>query len=553
MEAGDGRNKRCRVATGSSGKDGDGTGEYYHDGDSDVDGALAEETADAGGESSDGTGEDYIYEDDDSSCDDGEVPAAAEQRYVVLTEADVRARQETDMATVAEVLSIPSSFAAVLLRHYKWLPARVQEEWFSDDRRVRDAVGLLPDGVPVPMALSRRRLSCAICFTRFSAGRMRSAGCSHFYCGECWRGYIRAAVDDGARCLSLRCPDTSCSAAVVRELVDEVADGEDKARYAGFALRSYVEESGGRIKWCPAPGCTRALEFTGSAADATADVFCSCRHGFCFRCGEEAHRPVPCDTVRAWLAKNVSDSENANWLLTNTKHCPKCRRPIEKNHGCNHMTCRTPCRHQFCWICLDPWKNHRRCSRYQQPDYKPDAGGKLAVTKEERRRRQAKASLDRYLYHYERWAANLKSLQKALADMDELKHSWLENMAGTLGVVETDLGFIAEAYEQIVGCRRVLRWAYAYGYYLDPERDAGKRALFDELQNHANMSLERLHRCAEQERVELCAAEPGDAVMEMYGAYKEKLARLTKVTGQYFGNLVKAFENDLAWPIPSSD
>lgn len=50
------------------------------------------------------------------------------------------------------------------------------------------------------------------------------------------------------------------------------------------------------------------------------------------------------------------------YLLTaNTKHCPMCRSPIEKNQGCNHMTClrnKGGCGHEFCWICLESWASH---------------------------------------------------------------------------------------------------------------------------------------------------------------------------------------------------
>lgn len=210
------------------------------------------------------------------------------------------------------MLSIPSGFAAVLPRHYNWSVNELEEKLFSDDHRVRDVVGLPVDGVPT--VLNDGPLTCGICIDPYSPGEMRSAGCSHYYCHECWRGYISAAVGDGPRCLSLRCSDPSCSVAIVRELVEEVADNEDRER---FALRSYVEES--KIRWCPGPGCTLAAGLLGGEqCKEPLDVFCECKHGFCLRCGEEAHRPVPCDTVHKWLMKNSSESETVKWVLINT-------------------------------------------------------------------------------------------------------------------------------------------------------------------------------------------------------------------------------------------
>ena len=176
---------------------------------------------------------DYEYEDDGGSdygdisdAEDTKVVVEAAAPYLVLTEEEVLRRQADDTAKVADVLSIPPAFAAFLLRRYRWIPSSLQDEWFSDERRVRDAAGLPADGA-VATALSAAPLACAICFDTFPAGRTRSAACSsHFYCDECWRGYVRAAVEDGPRCLSLRCPDPGCSAPVVRDLVDAVAGGD---------------------------------------------------------------------------------------------------------------------------------------------------------------------------------------------------------------------------------------------------------------------------------------------------------------------------------------
>ena len=79
---------------------------------------------------------------------------------------------------------------------------------------------------------------------------------------------------------------------------------------------------------------------------------------------------VNCATVKKWLVKNSAESENLNWILANTKACPKCKRPIEKNQGCMHMSC-SQCSHQFCWLCLTPWAEHGdrtggyyACNRY---------------------------------------------------------------------------------------------------------------------------------------------------------------------------------------------
>lgn len=41
-----------------------------------------------------------------------------------------------------------------------------------------------------------------------------------------------------------------------------------------------------------------------------------------------------------WDEKTNGDSETRNWMTANTKPCPKCSKLVEKNGGCNHVTCK---------------------------------------------------------------------------------------------------------------------------------------------------------------------------------------------------------------------
>ncbi|CAG8437664.1 10520_t:CDS:2 [Ambispora gerdemannii] len=57
------------------------------------------------------------------------------------------------------------------------------------------------------------------------------------------------------------------------------------------------------------------------------------------------------------------EEETKAFISSMSKKCPKCNVNIEKNGGCDHMTCRARgCGYEFCWKCRGDWKTHRRCS-----------------------------------------------------------------------------------------------------------------------------------------------------------------------------------------------
>jgi len=67
----------------------------------------------------------------------------------------------------------------------------------------------------------------------------------------------------------------------------------------------------------------------------------------------DAHTPCSCQQWAQWMTKisevkpdkirettaEYEEAANSLWLVTNSKPCPNCNSPIQKNEGCNHMKC----------------------------------------------------------------------------------------------------------------------------------------------------------------------------------------------------------------------
>ncbi|KAI3834650.1 hypothetical protein MKX03_005990 [Papaver bracteatum] len=488
----------------------------------------------------------YIYSDDDGEGDsnnstdnrddaegvsDDERPQPKEKSYTVLNEDDIRHMQEELIASVCNNgLSVSRVSAILLLVHFNWRVDTVHEEWYADEDKVRKDVGLTENPVVHVVAVKEgQEVTCMICFDAYWCEDMFcAASCDHLFCRSCWEGNIGTSISDGPGCLKLRCPEPSCNAAVGEDMVDALVCESSKEKYFRYLLRSCIEGNK-RCKWCPAPGCSFAVEFDLGSEDC--EVTCNCKYKFCWSCGEEPHRPIDCSTIAKWKEKNSNESENVNWILANSKPCPKCQRPIEKNNGCMHMSCTEPCSYQFCWLCLGPWSNHGsntggyyKCNRYDKAKALGD------YDEEVNKREMAKKYIEKYAHYYERWALNHKSMGQAVKELKEMQPEHIKNLSTKVHKPETELEFISDAWRQIIECRRVLKWTYAYGYYL-PEHELVKTQFFE------------LHHCAEKEsKLYLEDKNP----LELFEGFCRKLKELTIVTGNYFKNLVDALENGLS-------
>ncbi|XP_004293068.1 PREDICTED: probable E3 ubiquitin-protein ligase ARI8 [Fragaria vesca subsp. vesca] len=487
------------------------------------------------------TEEDYHVEENDDN------KISKRDSYEVLSGFDIKDRQEKDITTVTSLLSLSRAASTLVLLHHNWnFEADEKQAWFEDEDKVREAVGLLPAPGPVLGVESPNksgRVKCRICLEACASQKMKSAGCGHLFCCECWGSYIGISIADGPGCLMLRCPDPACRVAIAGDMIETFCSDEQKSKYSYYLRRSYIEGSKD-TKWCPAPGCEKAISYYGD--DGNYDVCCHCKYTFCWNCTEEPHRPVECRTVKEWILKNSSEAENTNWILANSKPCPKCKRAIEKNQGCMHMVCTPPCKFHFCWLCLGPWSEHGdktggfyACNKYEK------AKAEGAYSEEEMRREMAKNSLEKYAHYFERWQSNQSSRQKALEDLHQTQTVNTDQVRDNQRTGEGEVKFLVGAWEQIVECRRVLKWTYAYGYYL-PDHDTAKKQFFEYLQGEAESSLERLHQCAEKEVQPFLEDDGPIGPSQEFIDFKTKLTGLTAVTKNYFETLTTALENGLS-------
>ncbi|KAI3866543.1 hypothetical protein MKW92_019270, partial [Papaver armeniacum] len=386
-------------------------------------------------------------------------------------------------------------------------------------------------------------IKCRICLDEFPRDFMCAATtCGHLFCNLCWTKYVKAIIkiSDGSGILKLGCLDPSCVAG--EYMISELVSDEDRKKYSRYLYCSHNDGDKKRTKQCPSPGCEFAVEFVPGSSSY--DVVCHCGHNFCWNCVEDAHRPVDCDTVQKWGVKNSAESENVIWILANSKSCPKCRRPIQKEEdGCLHMNC--PCRFNFCWLCLGDWLNHggitggnSACNMYE----KERARGRY--DEEENIQRKAKDYLDRYGFYYRRFAEYQNSRLEAVERLQKMQSDILKEVSHRYGLTDSELEFITDAWLQIIECRRVLKWTYAYGYYL-PKSEKVKTDLFGYMQDKAESELETLYRCTLVE-LRSCIKKYNDEHKKEFNSFRRKLVNMTSVTRMSFENLVRALENGLS-------
>lgn len=190
---------------------------------------------------------------------------------------------------------------------------------------------------------------------------------THKTCRRCAKAWVSKLVKYGAndRC----CVQHSCMLPPSNECVEFALESKEEAGKYWCRMIQHKLGQIPDIRFCPGPRCGQAIVV--NLDDNCLNVSCPlCELKFCRDCQNEWHSEIgdgSCiDFVKYQLRTVHGEEEVAkemqHWKYsqrTGRKRCPCCRVMIEKNQGCQHMTCKK-CTHQFYWCCGGDYTGPRK-------------------------------------------------------------------------------------------------------------------------------------------------------------------------------------------------
>ncbi|CAI2369870.1 unnamed protein product [Moneuplotes crassus] len=190
----------------------------------------------------------------------------------------------------------------------------------------------------------KEEIQCSICLSKVTS--YLTLPCLHKYCEECIVTHFKYQIN--SKVLVNTCPD--CYRCCEENFVTNLLSPELKERFEQFKLQKKVDIDQ-KLHWCPRTNCGKYVHVPGVKKGTKHKATCECRYSFCINCHEPWHGSKSCRRVGDKGMKKFQSKAIV-------KKCPKCNTTIEKNEGCNHMTCHV-CQYEFCWLCGGDYKNGR--------------------------------------------------------------------------------------------------------------------------------------------------------------------------------------------------
>ena len=238
---------------------------------------------------------------------------------------------------------------------------------------------------------------CKVCFELMDKKQLKlnSLPCGHICCNQCWMNYLKSKILE-AKVEQIECFEYQCNQILSEQFILDHIKKDNKLleKYKKFKLRAEILNDPNK-RQCPEKNCDKYL-----TKGKNKYVKCENGHKYCFKCLRPWHGEDSCEKS---LEKDFLNWKKKN---KNLKRCPKCKIYIEKNEGCNHMTC-SNCKFQWCWLCEGEYNyghyDQGKCKGFQFSRANNIEEARIILVNEHRGNRENRGNRG---YHYERYDEN---------------------------------------------------------------------------------------------------------------------------------------------------
>ncbi|KIM86639.1 hypothetical protein PILCRDRAFT_96062 [Piloderma croceum F 1598] len=189
---------------------------------------------------------------------------------------------------------------------------------------------------------------CPICYDEITSPVQLA--CGHNYCTACIRHFLTTASDSKIFPLCCMGDENNCRAPIPIPVLQRFLPPQQFKHLLETVFFSHIEHLPQEFKYCTTPDCRQVYRCVKSQTSLV--LYCpSCLSAICTSCHEEAHEGMSCAERK--LHNDPAEQERLNDQLaiqSGFKRCPECTVWIEKNEGCNHMSCK--CGAHICWVCM---------------------------------------------------------------------------------------------------------------------------------------------------------------------------------------------------------
>ncbi|KAF8337493.1 uncharacterized protein EI90DRAFT_3013700 [Cantharellus anzutake] len=182
-------------------------------------------------------------------------------------------------------------------------------------------------------------VKCPICLGSVTGGLTLS--CGHEYCGRCLDHMFQSAS------FPFTCLAEECGVPIRLSIIKARLGSSVMENLLDLAMETYIKEHPEEYRFCPTSDCAHIyVPGPGNSVHQCK----GCLTEICTSCHVEAHAGLTC-AERQELCDPI-ERVFTRWKAENdVRPCSRCRVPIQKKGGCNHMTC-SICKADVCWVCM---------------------------------------------------------------------------------------------------------------------------------------------------------------------------------------------------------